>query len=175
MFQMRIRERKNDAVGSFEFSCDFSKNDSLNKIIDLFGLKKVYLLLYESEDTNESYLMDFCNKGGIENYSSRESSRSWNFALELTMDQLSSFLNAIKATEYDEIEIWDCTTDWQSFISCQHKEPKFFSFRKTSDNELPTSFLLDYSRYKDHLVLIVYNSSRWNEISKKDIEQILAL
>ena len=107
MFKMRIRERKKDAVGSFEFSCDFSKNDSLNKIIDLFGLKKVYLLLYESEDTNESYLMDFCNKGGIENYSSRESSRSWNFALELTMDQLSSFLNAIKATEYDEIEIWD--------------------------------------------------------------------
>lgn len=170
---MKIRESKNDAVGSFEFSCDCSKNDFLHRIIDLFGLKKVFLLLYGSEDTNESCLMDFCNKEGIEHYTSRESSYSWNFALELTMDQLSSFLNAIQATEYDEIEIWDCIIDWHSFISCQREEPKFFSFRRSSKEEWPSSFLLNYSRYKGHSVLIVYNSSRWNKFTKKEIEQIL--
>ena len=172
---MKIRERKNNVVESFEFSCDCSKNGFLSSIIDLFGLKKVYLLLYGLENKNESRFMDFCKKIRIEKYSRRESSCSWNYALELTVDQLSSFLNAFDATEYDEIEIWDCTTEWNCFISCQREEPNFISFRKTSKKELLSSFLLNYSPYKDHSVLIVYNSSRWTGLTKKDIEQILSL
>lgn len=169
---MKIRENKNNLVGSFEFSCDISKNDFIKKILDLFELKKFYLLISGLESIYIDKLKNFSKKTQIENYTSRESTNMWNFALELTIDQFSSFLKAIDGTEYDEIEIWNCMADWKFFIDRQSEEPKFLTFPKSSKNELSTLFLLNYSRYKDHSVLIVYNPYRWNEITKKDIEQI---
>lgn len=42
---MRVKQIINDKVNSFEFSCNLTKYNRLEKILSLFELKKVYVCM----------------------------------------------------------------------------------------------------------------------------------
>ena len=163
---MRVKQIINDKVNSFEFSCNLTKYNRLEKILSLFELKKVYVCMYglsqktDLSNNSKELKIQYLSKIGPSKY-----------AICIDSEKISVLLSIID-DDCEEITVWSCDTDWESFTKSM-TEKHLFSFHK-SKVEKTFGFYLDFD-YHDNSVDIIcdlqFNNSR--NIKKEDMVNLL--
>lgn len=170
---MRIKQKINDQVNSFEFNFDLSKEDYLEKILKLFRIENLYLCIYGLNKQKE--LICRLNECHVENFKIfKFSKKQQNVILEIGANMLSRIFHILEGG-FDEIVVWSCYTDWESFVEDQSRKVSFFTFRKTTVTEKIPSFYLDFNFNHVYEVAIISDLSFHNSalITKDDILKIL--
>lgn len=169
---MRIKQILNDKVNCFDFYFDLSKEDYLQEILTIFKLKEVYLCFYGVDNNfNLSSLSKFCEVSLFQDISTNK--RVKDVAIKICVSEITKVFSFIH-DDFDELDVWDCYSDWGSFIIAQTKFP-IFTFKRNQQVQ-HEGFYLEFCPYKDDEVRIIsylsFNDSA--KITKDNLKDILS-
>ena len=167
---MKIKSILNNKISSFEFKFDLSKGEYLKKILELYCMPEIYVCVY---GLNKQDIKDKLNKIGFRIFRMSTCSQSLqDFALNIKICELTNLFSII-GNDFDEIIIWNCFTDWESFIKEQLNKDSFLTLHKKDIEETPLSFYLDFCPCKCNRVEIICDRELSNDVTKNDLLTLL--
>lgn len=157
---MRIKQSINNKVNSFEFYCDLTKNNRLNKILELFQIDNAYVCLYGFDDKNR--FNEIKTKIKINNIfiPSYKKNILPDLTLDIDVNEIPKFFSIIN-NDFDELVIWSKKEDWNEFIEILNKPIPCFTFFKTEPKKT-NEFYLDFIVSDFNRVLIISDLSFHN-------------
>ena len=157
---MRIKQTINNKVNSFDFYCDLTKNNRLNKILELFQIDDVYVCIYGVDDKNR--FNEIKTKIKINNMFLPSCKKNIlpDLILDIDINEIPKLFSIINNV-FDELVIWNKKEDWNKFIEILNKPIPFFTFFKT-DTKNTSEFYLDFIVSDFNRVIIISDLSFHN-------------
>lgn len=171
---MKVKFKRNHEVIVCEFTTDLIKNNAIEKILQLFDIPKVYVSVYGVRTTYD--LSNIVTTLSTANYWYSKSPKSLcDLALEANTTQLIPLLHTL-GHNFDEMLIWSCYAEWDSFLKDVLEPAPFFTFALPKNSDTQPSFFLRYSLCDYNEVEIVcdkkLNDTMTDDVILRSLQEI---
>lgn len=160
---MRIKAIKNKNVSSFEFTFDFSKDNTLSDFLKLYKLEKVYICVYGSRK------FELNKYNGI--IFDRYYENDLVFIADIMAKNVGDLLKILQG-DFEELLVWNCYIDFDRFIDKIIKPSSFLSLKKVETSTGESQFYLSYNHI-DNVVEIICDIDIDNNVSKEILNELL--
>lgn len=166
---MKIKQVINKKVNSFEFSFDLLKKDCLKSLLFLYEIRQVYICIFGIDNNKEEHFIDYLQNSNIQGW---QNINGYEYAIKINVDDISTLLSII-GSDFDELVVWNCYTDWETFIQ-DVNDVQFFSFKKTSSKTKPTFYLRwDICDYNFVEIICDLEFNNGGDITKNDLLSLM--
>lgn len=167
---MKIKQVINKKVNSFEFSFDLLKKDYLKLLLRLYEIRQVYICIFGIDKNKEEHFIDYLLSSNIQDW---QDINGYEYAIKINVDDISTLLSII-GSDFDELVVWSCYTDWETFIQDATDLP-FFSFKKKPSSKTAPSFYLRLDICDNNFIEIICDLEFNNggDITKDDLLSLM--
>lgn len=162
---MKIKQVINKKVNSFEFSFDLLKKDYLKSLLYLYEIQQVYICIFGIDKNKEEHFIEYLHNSNLQDW---QDINGYEYAIKINVNDISTLLSII-GSDFDELVVWNCYTDWETFIQDVNDVP-FFSLKKTALKMVPTFYLrLDICAHNFVEIICDLEFNNGGDITKDDL------
>lgn len=164
----KINYKANKMVAVYSFHKDILKNNTLYELCKIFELSNVFIDVYSIENRKNNFcelIKSRCKNILLAVSGNRECQ---NIHLNASINEISSISLILKDFYFEDINIWDCYTEWEQFL----KDKNDYSISVFKKVEIKENNLF-YLNYKENQVEIICNSSYYCRNLKEELNKLL--
>ena len=154
----------------YSFHKDMLKNNLLlYELCKIFALSNVYIDIYSVDNHKKNFceLLETRCKNVL--FATSGIQRCQDIHLKVSINEISSIAEILRDFYFEDINIWDCYTEWEQYLKDKNTYYSIPIFKKAKIE----STGLFYLNYKEKNVEIICDSSYYCKNLKEELSKLL--
>ena len=128
----KIKIQKNNDIIAFDFYSKLLINNRLSNLCKVFLLEDLYMSIYMIDSRKGDLYKTLIDKKLISQISYVSKKHLQDIHIKLTINELPTITQLLSNFDFDELLIWDCYTDWDTYLKNETSVPPFFTIKSTN-------------------------------------------
>ena len=168
----KLKVQKNTNVIAFDFCADLLAFDRLYNICCIFNLKEVYMDIYSAYNQKSDLNKIIVDSKLVSRIFCVRRKYLQDIHIKLTINELPTITQLLSNFDFDELQIWDCYTDWDTYLKNETSVPPFFTIKSTNI-KVENKFFLNYNLVESDKVEIVCDVRYGNKKLENKLSELI--
>lgn len=168
----KIKIQKNNDIIAFDFYSKLLINNRLSNLCKVFLLEDLYMSIYMIDSRKGDLYKTLIDKKLISQISYVSKKHLQDIHIKLTINELPTITQLLSNFDFDELLIWDCYTDWDTYLKNETSVPPFFTIKSTNI-KVENKFFLNYNLVESDKVEIVCDVRYGNKKLENKLSELI--
>lgn len=166
----KIKVIKNGQVTAVDFKTDLTKGNLLFEICRLFELDNIFIDVFGVSSRSENFVEKLLKSNASMMISQIDESCS--FSIKTEIKSIPMILEVLDHIHFDEINIWDCYTDWENYLKIKNMKMPFFTVKPLNVKN-DSKFYLNYNPLEGQKVEIICDIDYYTQDIADKIQSLI--